>query len=340
MTEQVAFTIADPSGAAEARRHGVAMAEQLGFGETARGKVALVITEIATNLAKHARGGQLIVQVVSEDGRRGLHVLSLDRGPGMASPGEALRDGYSTAGSAGTGLGAISRLADVFEMHSTPGRGTTLMARLWPGPRPGSSPPPALEVAGLCTAMASETVCGDAWARDSRPDGLLMLVVDGLGHGVGAAEAAARAVAIFQEHLGLAPAEILECLHAGLRSTRGAAAAVIDVDLAREMARFAGVGNITATIADIGKPVRHLVSHNGTLGHQARRIAEFTYPFRRGALLIMHTDGLQQRWSLDAYPGLAARHPAVVTGTLYRDFRRGSDDVAVVAARAATGPAA
>jgi len=114
---------------------------------------------------------------------------------------------------------------------------------------------------------------------------------------------------------------------------------VIDLDLTRELARYAGVGNITATIADTGT-VRHLVSHNGTLGHEARRIAEFTYAFRRGALLVMHSDGLQQRWSLDAYPGLAARHPAVVTGTLYRDFRRGSDDVTVVAARASTGPPA
>jgi anti-sigma regulatory factor (Ser/Thr protein kinase) len=113
MTEQLAFAIADASGAAEARRRGVALAEHLGFGETARGNIALVITEVATNLTKHAHGGQLILQVVTDNGRRGLDVLSLDRGPGIARPEEALRDGYSTAGSPGTGLGAIARLAHI-----------------------------------------------------------------------------------------------------------------------------------------------------------------------------------------------------------------------------------
>jgi anti-sigma regulatory factor (Ser/Thr protein kinase) len=339
MTEQLAFTIADASGAAEARRRGVALAEHLGFGETARGNIALVITEVATNLAKHAHGGQLILQVVTDNGRRGLDVLSLDRGPGIARPEEALRDGYSTAGSPGTGLGAIARLAHTFDMHSTPGRGTTVLARLWREPQRALPAPGALEIAGLCRPVPGEVECGDDWARASRPNGTLLLVVDGLGHGAGAAEAAARAVALFQEHRGLAPAEILERIHAGIRSTRGAAGAVIEVDLARTLARFAGVGNIATSIVN-GGVVRHLVSHSGTLGHEVRRIAEFTYPFPQGALLILHSDGLQQRWSLDAYPGLTARHPAVIAGTLYRDFRRERDDVTVVAARAATGIAA
>ena len=333
MTEQLSFTITDASGAAEARRRAGALAERLGFGETARGNLALVVTEVASNLAKHAPGGQLIVQVVGDDGRRGLDVLSLDRGPGISRPDQALRDGYSSAGSAGIGLGAIARLADIFDIHSTPGRGTTLLARLWPDAARGAPPDPALEIAGLSVPVHGEVECGDDWARAPRPDGVLLLVVDGLGHGAGAAEAAARAVELFQDHRGLGPAAILECLHAGLRSTRGAAAAVVEVDLERGVARYAGVGNVAASIVD-GTAVRHLVSHGGTLGHEARRFAEFSYPFARTALLVVHSDGLQHRWNLEAYPGLAARHPALIAATLYRDFRRERDDVTVVAARA------
>ncbi|HEX6078241.1 MAG TPA: serine/threonine protein kinase, partial [Methylomirabilota bacterium] len=78
---------------------------------------------------------------------------------------------------------------------------------------------------------------------------------------------------------------------------------------------------------------RHLVSSNGTAGHAAQRIKEFSYPWPAGALLIMHSDGLGSRWRLDRYPGLRERHPALVTGVLYRDWSRSGDDVTVVAAR-------
>jgi hypothetical protein len=162
----------------------------------------------------------------------------------------------------------------------------------------------------------------------------MLLVADGLGHGPQAHAAAREAVRLFQESHRSGPAAVLEDLHAGLRVTRGAAVGIAGIDLARSVVRYAGVGNIGGTILSRGT-TRSLVSHNGITGHAARRIAEFSYPFPDGALLVLHSDGLSGHWSLDPYPGLTERHPALVAGVLYRDFRRGRDDVAVVVARAA-----
>ena len=332
--EAVALRIQERSGAADARRRAAVLAVRLGFGETAAGGVAIAVTELATNLVKHAGRGELIVQPVAEGTRLGLDIVSIDRGPGMQSIPSALRDGYSTSGSSGTGLGAVGRLADYLDIHSTPGAGTVVVARLWARPRMAHEPAPRLDVAGFSVALAGEAVCGDAWAHRTWPVGMRALVVDGLGHGADAADAARRAVELLDGEPG--PAACLERLHAGLRGTRGAAAAVVDIDLDRERACFAGVGNVAGAVI-AGGVAHNMVSHNGTLGHDARRFAEFSYAFARGAVLVLHSDGLSNRWTLDAYPGLAIRRPGVIAGVLYRDFRRERDDATIVVACAARG---
>ena len=75
-----------------------------------------------------------------------------------------------------------------------------------------------------------------------------------------------------------------------------------------------------------------MVSYNGTVGHEVRKIREFTYLWPKGGLLVMHSDGLGTQWRLDRYPGLIARHPSLIAGVLYRDFNRGRDDVTVLVA--------
>jgi hypothetical protein len=108
--------------------------------------------------------------------------------------------------------------------------------------------------------------------------------------------------------------------------------AVAEMDETRREVRFAGVGNISGIIiSSTGN--RSLVSHNGTLGYEARRIQEMIYPWPEEAILIMHTDGMTARWDLDNYPGLLKKHPSIIAGVLYRDFKRGTDDVAVVVVR-------
>jgi hypothetical protein len=76
-----------------------------------------------------------------------------------------------------------------------------------------------------------------------------------------------------------------------------------------------------------------MVSYNGTVGHEVRKIQEFTYQWPQQGLLVMHSDGLKTQWRLDRYPGLMHKHPSLIAGVLYRDFNRGRDDVTVLVAR-------
>ncbi len=324
--------IRDPSQVAAARREAMALAGALGFDETATGKVAIVVTEVATNLLKHAGGGEVVLKPVHASDTSGIDVLGLDRGRGIPNVARALEDGFSTAGSAGTGLGAVRRLAQLFEVHSAERNGTALLARIWPEQPPAPAGRRVIESAGVTRPAPGEDVCGDAWSVKHRAGVTTLLVVDGLGHGVVAADAASAAVAAFNAHSPAPPAELLDSIHGALRATRGAAAAVAEVDPARDLVRYAGVGNISAAVLNAAG-ARHLVSHNGIVGHTVRKIAEFTYPWTPDALLVLHSDGLASHWRLEAYPGLTVRHPGLVAGVLYRDFTRGRDDVCVVVAR-------
>ncbi|HVH12114.1 MAG TPA: ATP-binding SpoIIE family protein phosphatase [Longimicrobium sp.] len=320
----------DPSGAGEVRRRVTALAQALRFGETDVGRVALAATEAATNLARHARGGGVvIVRPCGRGSARGVELLAVDRGPGVRSVSDALRDGFSTAGSAGTGLGALSRLSDEFDLFSTPEQGTVLLSRVWSGD-PGEAE--GLSVGVVSVAKPGEAVCGDGWSAAHFPGRSLVLCVDGLGHGPDAAAAAMAGVRVFDAHAEEGPAALMERMHLALRPTRGAAAAVADVDVAARVVRYAGVGNIAATVWAPGES-RSLVSHNGIVGHEMRKVQRFEVPLPPRGLLVMHSDGIATRWQLEKYPGLALRDPAVVAAVLYRDFCRGRDDATVVVAR-------
>jgi anti-sigma regulatory factor (Ser/Thr protein kinase) len=331
LTEAVRLAVTEVSQVGEARRVAVTLARQVGFDETEAGKVAIVVTEVGTNLVKHASGGVILLRPLAAEASTGVEVLALDRGPGMADVGRCLRDGFSSAGSPGHGLGAIRRLSAFADVYSTPGTGTVLLARLW-ARMPSTGPSGRFGLGAVSVPQRGESMCGDAWAATQDGGRLLLLVADGLGHGPEAAEAARAAVRVFSDNPGLRPASALQAVHGALHSTRGAAVAVAEADLDARVVLYAGVGNIAASVLANGVG-RSMVSHNGTVGHEVRKFQEFSYPFPPGAMLVMHSDGLHSRWNLDPYPGLVQRDPALVAGVLYRDFERGRDDVTIVAAR-------
>ena len=76
-----------------------------------------------------------------------------------------------------------------------------------------------------------------------------------------------------------------------------------------------------------------MVSHNGTVGYIMRKVQSIDYPWTDDSLLLMHSDGLATHWNLGRYPGLCQREPSLIAGVLYRDHKRGRDDVTVVVAR-------
>jgi anti-sigma regulatory factor (Ser/Thr protein kinase) len=321
--------IVDPSHAGEARRAAVELAESIGMSETDRGRVAIAVTEMATNLFKHAGHGKIICAAVTHNEARGLRVLALDKGPGIPNVSAALEDGYSTYGSSGNGLGAVRRLSTVFDLYSTPAVGTCIVAEFWPNKK-SSATPIALGVVSL--AMRGESVCGDGWGLRARDGRCFFMVVDGLGHGTFAAEAAREAERVLADSHSTSVTSILRDFHDALKKTRGAAAAIAEISQEKGTVTYAGIGNISAAIID-GHGRRGIASHNGTLGHQMHKLQEFTVPWNSESILIMHSDGLGSKWDLSQYPGLRSKHPTLIAATLYRDFLREKDDVTVMAAK-------
>jgi anti-sigma regulatory factor (Ser/Thr protein kinase) len=326
--------VSESSQTGDARRKVLAWAEESQMGETRCGAIALATTEMATNLVKHAGRGHILVQQLRSNGSRGLRITSVDKGPGIANITHALADGHSTAGSMGTGLGAIRRVCDSFDLYSVPGAGTVISAEFWNGTRSHSQKAPALEIAAISEPVAGEEVCGDGWGVKHTTGTVSMMVVDGLGHGILAAEAAREAERVLAEARVDDPTEILREAHAALRKTRGAAFGISKIDLERKLLSFAGVGNISTSVVAPGTS-RTLASHNGILGQNMERVQEFSVPWNEDSVLVMHSDGLGSRWDLERYPGIWNKHASLIAAVLYRDFCRGRDDVTVLVAKAA-----
>jgi anti-sigma regulatory factor (Ser/Thr protein kinase) len=326
LTDTQRLPVEERSHVAPVRRAAESLAAKLGLDEQLRGEAAIVATEMAANLVRHTGGGEVVLRP-SPVYHDVMDVITWDRGPGIADVRDALRDGVSTVGGAGNGLGAMGRLSATFDLQSTPGRGTAAVARLGPATTP--------RIDGLALAMKGEEASGDAWSVVHDGAWATILLVDGLGHGVEAARAAAAAVRELRP--GVPPEALLERMHDALRPTRGAAAAIARLNRATGTLRFAGIGNIAARIVD-SATTRALVSMNGTLGHSVRRFQGFDYQLASDALLVMHSDGCSGGWDLALHPGLVRRDPLVIASVLVRDFERGRDDVSVIVAKGYGAP--
>lgn len=325
-TEHV--TVKDTTSVGEARRMAQLLAQRLGFDDTRSGEFALLATEVSRNVLVHGGGGQVVVTGHLENDEAVGRILAMDKGPGIANVAKAMSDGFSTAGTMGGGMGAMKRIASHFDIFT--GRtGTIVLLQV------GSTKvDERLQVAGIAVPYPGERVCGDAWICHRSADRTIVLVVDGLGHGWEAAEAAKEAVATFHRRLDMRPGEILGFVHDALRKTRGAVAAIAEVRPSKNSLVYAGVGNIAAVVLHRGGS-RSLVSHNGTLGVATSRIQEFQSEWPADGVLVLHSDGLTSKWDLSSYAGLLVRHPAMIGATLLRDFRRHRDDASVVVIKAA-----
>lgn len=326
MHSPIAVAVSEANQIGEARRAAVRAAAAIGFDEVGCGEVAIVASELATNLAHHARDGRLFIQGLTLPAGPCIELLSVDSGPGMADVGRCLSDGYSTAGTPGNGLGAIRRLSTTFDIYSRVDSGTVVLSRVVRRPQPATRRA-TYEWGALSTPAPRESVSGDAWRVAERDGDILVMVADGLGHGLHAAEAAQRAARCFDERANDEPLAHVESAHRALVGSRGAAIACAHI--ARTSVRYSGVGNISGTVVNANRN-RGMANQNGTAGVQMRKAQQFEYEWPAQGLLVMHSDGLTNRWSLDIYPGLIIRHPAIVAAVLWRDCGRGRDDATIV----------
>lgn len=114
-----------------ARQRGRALASESGFFSIDLALIATAISELTRNIITYAKNGILSLEIIEMDRKKGLLVTVRDNGPGIENIELAMQDGYSTSNSLGLGLPGVRRLMDDFEIHSEPGKGTTVIAAKW-----------------------------------------------------------------------------------------------------------------------------------------------------------------------------------------------------------------
>lgn len=319
MTERL--EIHDASQIGQARRVAQQLAQRLKFNEEGCGRVALVATELSTNIAKHAQRGFLYLREVAHPDGSGVEIIAVDKGPGFEVK-SCLADGVSSRGTSGIGLGSVLRQSQVFDAYADE-QGAVVLARLYRARCTDR------RIGVVHLALEAEQECGDTWRIAHRKDGLSALVIDGLGHGHDAAKAAELGGDAFDTMPFVDPGTLMSNLNAAMSGSRGGAAAIAQYEAATDTLRFAGIGNIAAFLVNASRS-RGLASHPGIVGVQFRKSQTFDFKEVRQDLLIMHSDGIQSRWNLRTYSGLVHCHPGVIAALLHRDFSRGRDDATIL----------
>jgi anti-sigma regulatory factor (Ser/Thr protein kinase) len=327
--EAVVIAVADETQTAVARRAAADLCRRLNLSEASVARAELIAVELAGNILQHAQRGHIFFAPIP-CAPQSIQIIATDLGPGVGDLTRAMEDGFSTSTTPGLGLGSVRRKADALDLYSRPDAGTVVVATLHDAP-----PAKGFDAAILSTHLAGETLNGDSWSVYLQERRQVFLLVDGLGHGPNAAQAAAVAIGVadraFAAEPGISLAAVVQRMNLPMQSTRGAA--VLFVSISGNQALCCGIGNISAVLCGPDGFCRNLVSHNGTVGHRMTRVQEFAYPVTPDTLLVMHSDGISARWKLAQYPGLESHSPAVIAAILYRDSARDRDDATILIAR-------
>lgn len=327
-TGDVWMHVDDDGSVPAVRRRAIELANAAGFDEGRVGQVGIAATELASNLVKHASEGTIVLRQINVESATGIELISIDSGPGRRNIDALVADGATTAGTLGIGLGAVKRMAGTLRLHSVPGRGTVVAAALWPS----CHEPAAVTVSGLVRPLRGQEVSGDTIAHRSFDGGALVMVADGLGHGPLAAQASLRAAEVFRESDSVAPSELIRLMHVALAGTRGAAVAVVRLDSATRTLVHSGVGNVAGKLLSEDR-VRSMVSQPGIVGHNLPKVREAPFEASDGQAVVLHSDGLTEKWDLSDLPGVIPQGPAVLAATLMREAGTRRDDASLVVLR-------
>ena len=330
----ISLPVTEFSQVGAVRRRAVQEAEDAGLTPEETERLAILVTEAGTNLVRHAQGGEILLGAWNEGAARGFDVISLDDGPGIANVEAALSDGYTTAEDdekgLGTGLGAIARMSDVFDIHTDP-KGTTLYFGVGHDRRRRRLP---VDLSGVIVPKPGTEAGGDIYGiRAGRGSGTIMLM-DILGHGEAAAIDARTGLEAFLASRG-ADLEAVEAdVAEALAGSRGAAALIVEVPPAPGTLRAVGLGNVRGEIVLPDGARQGIPSAPGILGAGHRRPRPTKHAWPAGAILVLNTDGLKSAGRDGDPTSLYFREPATIAATLYKRRRRGTDDCGVVVAKA------
>lgn len=305
------------------------------FSETQAGKIDIIVSEISSNLVKHAGSGELLFRISDPDEKNSVfEILGIDHGPGIADTARMIRDGVSTTHTLGQGLGAIHRLSDMAQLYSRPGWGTIVYAmvktknKMMTGTNTSG-----IDIRALCVNKPREMVCGDGYMVKRTKSEIIIFFGDGLGHGPRAKEAIDRAGEFLLDSKAEDPVEIIREMHEKIRRTRGLVGTLSVYNLQRNEWRVCGVGNISTRVYS-GIQFKNYMSYNGTIGlNLPSSMNASTFPAETNQFVTMCSDGIRTRWDLNKYPSILKYDAIMLAAAIYKDNTRGTDDASVLIAK-------
>jgi anti-sigma regulatory factor (Ser/Thr protein kinase) len=325
------------------RRKSVSLAGLLGFDDVKTGEVAILVSELVTNVLKHGggKGRIMICQLQSDDNRKAIEIWCCDNGDGIPDFENALLDGYTGKQSLGIGLGTIRRFSDIFEMNpvkSESFKGVDLNAlnnyrhclRIvkWVPENRWKGTNRSLVSGAVSVCKPGETLNGDSYLIcHLSPVKTMAAIIDGLGHG----KEAHLASNIIKEQIllkiDLPLDELIKYIHQAARGTRGAVIGLVFINVETSKLYFVGIGNIEGfIISSSGK--KSLISFGGILGHNIRTPHIFEFPFKSGDSVCLFSDGINTRWNTDELNW--SEHPQKNADFLINNYSRTNDDATVL----------
>jgi len=328
--------VRDEGGLVLLRSRFKAVGRRKGFREVVLERIELVCNEIATNQIKHA-GGTGMIQIWDNESHEQptLDIFALDYGPGIEDLEHAKRDGSTTTGTMGRGLGAIERLSSESAIYTQLANdckedkwhGTAIWSRFTDNKQKQSL---ALQHGIYSRALHDNFFNGDDVQLRVNSSSARWAHMDGLGHGKEAAEAICPALKILdadKNDLALTLAKLGEALQSG----RGAVATVGEIDVGEEHISIAGIGDMTARIIRNGELV-NVAMAPGVVGHDHRSINVENIDFPRQAVFISTSDGIRS-WNMKTLPCLWRQHPQMIALVMGQVLGRNNDDRSILVIR-------
>jgi len=323
-----------------ARRKISQFTKGFGFLDTQLSEISIVVTELAENAITHgAIEGKIICSSFEEASKKGIQIVYEDKGPGIAKIDIIMEDGYTTSGTLGIGLGAVRRLMNEFKISSSVSKnkeflnqpGTMIVAKKYLPLKEDLMEVPNREMRfGVYSrSKLDEIYNGDSYFIKHFNGKTIAAVIDGLGHGKNAFKAATEAYLYFFENYNNPLEKIVNGIHKRLKKTRGAVISIALIDDIKGELKYVGIGNVSTRVFNSPTTIS-LHNYNGILGHVIRNFKVLKYPWVKGMVMIMTSDGIAGNYDLEEYPGLLKKHPIKIASTILKEYGRDYDDATVL----------
>lgn len=311
------------------------LAKELGFDDCSQDELGIVVSELSTNLIKHADKGILSIKPFSQGGKHGIMIIADDDGPGFDFE-SAIADGFSTTKTLGCGLGAVHRLSDGVEYSRKHpgGTGSHIICKKWLKHKSAASSTRPLDIGIMTRPKNGQTVNGDLYVVKHQDNLSLLSVIDGVGHGVLANRAAATAKHYVESHSDLPLHDLFLGVDRACRSTNGVVMALVMIDWNNMHLSFASVGNIEAKIVNHQEKF-DLIVRRGILGRNAPSPYISNGHWRSELGLVLHSDGISSRWHWDDYAHHRDKPAQFIAEQMFRDLHKGNDDATLVFVKSA-----